>query len=68
MQVRRNIEPAAIEAERVPPPRAKVSPGVYCDLRCGRCHGTSYTDEDGDLACVNCGRAVLVNAETNVAR
>ena len=68
MQLRRNIEPAAIEAEGVPPLRAKVPQGIYCDLRCSRCHGASYTDEDGDLTCVICGRAVRVNAETLVTR
>ena len=59
--------PALVEPQYLllPPQRPNVAPGVYCDLRCGRCYGASYTGEEGNLACVNCGRAVLVNAVTN---
>ena len=66
MQLRDPMQIGKIEAETRPGAIQlhKTSPGIHCEIRCGRCQGSSYSDEEGDLVCVSCGRLIMLTYDT----
>ena len=66
MQLRDPMQIGKTEAETRPGPLQlrKTSPDIHCEIRCGRCQGGSYTDEEDDLVCISCGRLIMLTYGT----
>ncbi len=66
MQLRDHMQIGKTKAETRPGPLQlrNTSPGIHCEIRCGRCQGGSYTDEEGDLVCISCGRLIMLTYGT----